>query len=101
MESCCTGSIIYCGQIFEYLVEIGHIWLKIFENSPYSGRHSLSNNPAMLAIAACFLRTILCHLAIVGSKSYEGDEQESKPIWMEEENCLFLGSFVDLSVAKL
>ena len=35
---------------------------------------SACNNPAMLAIAACLLRTILCHLAIVGSKSYEGDE---------------------------
>ena len=42
MEFCCTGSIINCGQIFECLVEIGCIWLKIFERGPYSGWHSLS-----------------------------------------------------------
>ena len=42
MEFCCSWSIIYCGQIFEYLVGIGHIWLKIFEYGSYSGRHNLS-----------------------------------------------------------
>ena len=36
-----SPSLLHCGQIFEYLVEIGHIWLKIFEKSPYSGWHSL------------------------------------------------------------
>ena len=55
---------------------------------------SACNNPAMLAIAACLLRTILCHLAIVGSKSYEGDEptlrKRAKPKWIEKTNCLFL-----------
>ena len=39
-----SPSLLHCGQIFEYLVEIGHIWLKLFETSPYSGRHSLSGN---------------------------------------------------------
>ena len=50
MEFCCSWSIIYCGQIFEYLVEIGNIWLKIFETRPYSGWHSL-NHEASLAAA--------------------------------------------------
>ena len=51
MEFCCSWSIIHCGQIFEYLVEIGHIWLKIFETSPYSGWHSLSDDPEHASIS--------------------------------------------------
>ena len=41
-----SPSLLHCGQIFEYLVEIGHIWLKIFETSPYSGWHSLIHKVA-------------------------------------------------------
>ena len=44
---------MHCGQIFEYLVEIGNIWLKIFETRPYSGRHSLT------VLQGMHLRTIL------------------------------------------
>ena len=36
-DLCNAPDILYCGQIFEYLVEKFHIWLNLVESGSYSG----------------------------------------------------------------